>query len=182
MKKSWHPSKLKNQERVWKAEQTKKAEDKKLNDLRKEIEDERNREQYKEIAKKSGLIKDDGDGNNKLNWMYKSGSDLVNREDYLMGKSIDKNFEQLQAQEKAGASSSHQKNHVEHEVIPFSIRDYKNFASNEQVDLQRKLVEDPLMAIKQKEIEIRRKILENPVKLKELHRMLKDEQVCQKLP
>lgn len=144
-----------------------------MKDLQREIEHERNREHYNDIAKKSGLIKDDG--KKKLDWMYKSGTGSeLDREDYLTGKAIDKNFEQLNAQERA-SNSNQPKNHVEHDVIPFSIRDYKNLASNEQVDMQRKLVEDPLMAIKQKEIEMRRKILENPVKLKELHRMLKDE-------
>lgn len=182
MKKSWHPKKLANQEKVWKAEQEKNLEMKKLNDLRKEIEDERNREEYRDMAKKSGLIKDDG--NKKLEWMYKGASDLLNREDYLLGKSIDKNFEELSSQEQqqkqSSSSSSNQnqpKNHVEHEIVPFSIRKYKEINNTDQVDLQRKLVEDPLMAIKQKEIDMRRKILENPVKLKELHRLLKQEKV-----
>lgn len=30
----------------------------------------------------------------KLEWMYKTGQDLVNREDYLLGKKVDKQFEE----------------------------------------------------------------------------------------
>jgi len=67
-------------------------------------------------------------------------------------------------------------NHVEHDCVPFSIRTYRNVQSNEQVDIQRKTLEDPLMLIKQREMESRRKLLENPVKLKEIHRILKTEQ------
>ncbi|XP_058815770.1 pre-mRNA-splicing factor CWC25 homolog [Topomyia yanbarensis] len=173
-KKSWHPSTFKNQERVWKAEQADAAEKRKLAELQHEINEERNREELKSIAKKSGLIADT-DGDRKLEWMYKGPQ--VNREEYLLGRTVDKTFEQLDAQEKAGPSVgiSQPKNHVEHECIPFSIRQYKGLESTEQVDMTRKLMEDPLMAIKQKEVESRQKILENPVKLKELHRLLKSD-------
>lgn len=173
-KKSWHPNTFKNQERVWKAEQADAAEKRKLAELQHEINEERNREELKSIAKKSGLIADT-DGDRKLEWMYKGPQ--VNRDEYLMGRAVDKNFEQLDAQEKAGTSVgiTQPKNHVEHECIPFSIRQYKGLEGTEQVDIARKLMEDPLMAIKQKEIESRQKILENPVKLKELHRLLKND-------
>lgn len=66
-------------------------------------------------------------------------------------------------------------NHVEHDCVPFSIRQYRGFNTTEQVDLQRKLLEDPLFMIKQKKIERRKKFIENPVKLKELQQMLKAE-------
>lgn len=100
-----------------------------------------------------------------------------------MGRSIDKNFEQLHEEEKVKADPINNPaisvpiNHVEHEVIPFSIRQYKGLpGTTDQVDMARKLMEDPLMLIKQKEMETRREILQNPVKLKELHKMLKAEQ------
>lgn len=146
-------------------------------DLQREINDERNREDLKNIAKKAGYINNDED--KKLEWMYKGPQQLLNREEYLLGRQIDKNFEQLDQIEKDQQRSgiTVPKNHVEHECVPFSIRQYKNVQSTEQVDMARKLMEDPLMAIKQREIESRQKILENPVKLKELHRLLKNERV-----
>lgn len=116
--------------------------------------------------------------------MYKGQT--LNREEYLTGRSIDKNFEQLAEEEKAKNEAMNNPaisvpiNHVEHEVIPFSIRQYKGLAGTEQVDMARKLMEDPLMLIKQKEMETRRQILQNPVKLKELHKMLKAEKESQK--
>uniref|UniRef100_A0A182J7Y0 Cir_N domain-containing protein n=1 Tax=Anopheles atroparvus TaxID=41427 RepID=A0A182J7Y0_ANOAO len=181
-KKSWHPNTMKNQERVWKAEQQEAAEKRRLNELRREIDEERNREELKSIAKKSGIIPSDDGEDKKLEWMYKGPSQLVNREEYLLGRTIDKTFEDLDAQEKAASSTfgvAQPKNHVEHECIPFSIRQHKDMVSNDQVDLARKLMEDPLMMIKQKQIDARQKILQNPVKLKELHRLLKRDESLQ---
>uniref|UniRef100_T1H707 Uncharacterized protein n=1 Tax=Megaselia scalaris TaxID=36166 RepID=T1H707_MEGSC len=75
--------------------------------------------------------------------MYKNSSELLNRDEYLLGKSVDKNFEELIDEKLQQIGIKSQKNHVEHDVVPFSIREYK----------QRKLMEDPLMAIRQKEME-----------------------------
>ncbi|XP_067624286.1 pre-mRNA-splicing factor CWC25 homolog [Eurosta solidaginis] len=182
LKKSWHPHTMKNQEKVWKAEQAKLQEDKKLKDLRREIEEEKTREELKQIGRNSGVLPQE---DKKLEWMYKSSTDLINRDEYLLGRTIDKSFEMLQAEEQRKTQSNmvgvkQSINHVEHEVIPFSIRAYRNIESKEQVDLQRKVMEDPLMLIKQREMESRKKILENPVKLKELHRILKSEQLLKK--
>lgn len=96
----------------------------------------------------------DNDGNPKLEWMYKTGKDLLNREEYLTGRKVDKQFEDLTSE-----------NCVEHQVLPASISRRKIDETHEQVDIIRKQMEDPLMAIKQREMEARRKILENPVKV-----------------
>ncbi|XP_053673110.1 pre-mRNA-splicing factor CWC25 homolog [Anopheles nili] len=178
-KKSWHPNTMKNQERVWKAEQQEAAEKRRLNELRREIDEERSREELKHMGQKSGVLPSDDGDDKKLEWMYRGPSQLVNREEYLLGRTVDKTFEELDAQEKASTSTfgvAQPKNHVEHECIPFSIRQHKDVLSNDQVDLARKLMEDPLMLIKQKQIESRQKILQNPVKLKELHRLLKGDE------
>uniref|UniRef100_A0A1A9WKX6 CBF1-interacting co-repressor CIR N-terminal domain-containing protein n=1 Tax=Glossina brevipalpis TaxID=37001 RepID=A0A1A9WKX6_9MUSC len=185
-KKSWHPHTLKNQEKVWKAEQAKCQEDKKVDDLRKEIQNERNREELTRLSRENGLISSVNDSDKKLEWMYKNSNELINREEYLLGRAIDKSFETLLAEEKQQQQQSmiglkQPLNHVEHDVVPFSIRSYKNLQSTEQVDLQRKVMEDPLMLIKQRELESRRKILENPVKLKELHKILKGDNNLQKI-
>lgn len=37
----------------------------------------------------------------KLEWMYKGPNNQVNREEYLLGRSIDKTFEQVQEAEKS---------------------------------------------------------------------------------
>ncbi|KAH8393824.1 hypothetical protein KR215_001007, partial [Drosophila sulfurigaster] len=179
LKKSWHPHTMKNQERVWKAEQAKQEEQRKLDDLRKEINEERDREELRRLGENSGVLSSNNGGEAKLEWMYKNNTELINREEYLLGRKIDKSFEQLEAEERRQEQSTlglkQSINHVEHECVPFSIREYRNLQSTEQVDMQRKTMEDPLMLIKQREMESRRKLLENPVKLKEIHRILKTE-------
>lgn len=59
---------------------------------------------------------------------------MVNREDYLLGKPVDKQLEQLNQEErdkKLGLVPP--KNHVEHECIPPSIRDFNKILQVEQV-------------------------------------------------
>ncbi|XP_018336566.1 uncharacterized protein DDB_G0283697-like [Agrilus planipennis] len=111
----------------------------------------------------------------KLEWMYKGPNATVDREEYLLGRAVDKTLEQLNEEEKQKQLGLAQqpKNHVEHECIPPSIRDYKKQQLlAEQVDIQNKLQEDPLIAIKKREEECRRQFLNNPVQLKKLQEAL----------
>lgn len=116
---------MKNQERVWKAEQADAAEKRKMWELQQEIASERSREELKRIGQSSGVLKANDD--KKLEWMYKAGE--LNREDYLTGRAIDKNFEQQDAverqSEKGMIGVTQSINHVEHECIPFSIRAFR---------------------------------------------------------
>lgn len=114
---------MKNQERVWKAERVDAAERQKLAELQKEITDERNREELKRAGQSSGVLPVTDE--KKLEWMYKD-SELLNRDEYLLGRSIDKSFEIQDAaeKEKSQVGVTVPKNHVEHECIPFSIRAY----------------------------------------------------------
>lgn len=57
------------------------------------------------------------------------------------------------------------------ECIPPSLR---FFSGNEQVDLVRKMQEDPLYTIKKKELESRSQLLKNPVKLKQLKELVSE--------
>ncbi|XP_018579745.1 pre-mRNA-splicing factor CWC25 homolog [Anoplophora glabripennis] len=121
------------------------------------------------------------DVNSKLDWMYKGANSLVNREEYLLGKSVDKSLEQLNAEEKEKKLGIvPPKNHVEHECIPPSIRDFNKIVQAEQVDISAKLQEDPLVAIKKREEEARRQFLQNPVQLKKLQEALKAQELKKK--
>ncbi|XP_015765538.1 PREDICTED: pre-mRNA-splicing factor CWC25 homolog [Acropora digitifera] len=61
LKKSWHPQTLRNVERVWKAEQKADAESKKIEQLRKELEEERAREEMQKHAIDQGIAKKKGE-------------------------------------------------------------------------------------------------------------------------
>lgn len=70
----------------------------------------------------------------KLDWIYKSANSLVNREDYLLGRKVDKTLDQLNEEEKPNKFVlPTPKNHVEHECIPPSIRDFNKIVKTEQV-------------------------------------------------
>ncbi|KZC08581.1 Pre-mRNA-splicing factor CWC25 like protein [Dufourea novaeangliae] len=161
---------MKNMEKVWKAEQQQSQEKKRIAELKREIEMEKDREDIKKYAMEQGVI--EGKDDKKLDWMYKGPNQLINREDYLLGKPIDKSFEQIAQTEKDNVINQAPRNHVEHECIPPSLR---FFSGNEQVDLARKMQEDPLYAIKKKEMETRNQLLKNPVKLKQLRQLLEQQ-------
>lgn len=170
LKKSWHPSTMKNMEKVRKAEQQNVQETRRIAELKKEIEMEKDLEDLKKYAVEQGVIEKKDD--KKLDWMYKGPNEMINREEYLLGRPVDKAFEQMQQTEKDVELNRMPKNHVEYECIPPSLR---FFSGNEQVDLARKIQEDPLYAIKKKEMESRNQLLKNPVKLKQLKELLEQQ-------
>uniref|UniRef100_A0A170VPF8 Pre-mrna-splicing factor cwc25-like protein n=1 Tax=Triatoma infestans TaxID=30076 RepID=A0A170VPF8_TRIIF len=88
-----------------------------------------------------------------MEWMYKNSSETVDREEYLLGRSIDKNIE---------SQLSGSFNEVDKDITPASI--FTNSASNLQVDVARKLKEDPLEQIRQKELETRKQLLKIQLK------------------
>ena len=55
-KKGWHTGSLRNIENVWKAEQKHAAEEKKLDELRKQIIEERERSEFRELQEQAGLV------------------------------------------------------------------------------------------------------------------------------
>ncbi|KAG8224603.1 hypothetical protein J437_LFUL009181 [Ladona fulva] len=163
LKKSWHPSTMKNMEKVWKAEQKHEQEKRKIAELQREIREEREREEIRKFAEDGGVIEKKDEC--KLDWMYKGPGGLVSREDYLLGRSIDKSFDLLQEAEKEAAQTAEGSSRG----LPG-----RSGLFDDQVDIARKLQEDPLLLIKRKELETRSQILNNPVKLKQLQRLLKE--------
>ncbi|KAI9358097.1 hypothetical protein BD770DRAFT_84337 [Pilaira anomala] len=88
LKKSWHPATFKNQERVWKEEQKKKEEDSKIEQMRKELAEERQLQDLQRMQEDAGTKQ----RSNKLDWMYASPNANLNgtadntMEDFLLGK------------------------------------------------------------------------------------------------
>lgn len=174
LKKSWHPNTMKNMERVWKAEQKDNEEKKRIAELQREINAERDKEDMQKFAEDTGVVKKKDDV--KLEWMYKGPSHSVNHEDYLLGKAIDKNFEKHQQEQQRGGPSTSQ----DEERVPDAIRQAKSSVFSEQVDVARKMNEDPLMAIRQRAVEKAKQLYDNPVRLKQLRKMIASKSVDQK--
>lgn len=98
-KKSWHTSKLCNQEKVWIAEQQQKAEEVKIKELAKQIQQEREEEELNRISGKKPSRLDRG-----IDWMYQGGPKgdgkptayeeeqrMKEQEEYLLGKEFNPN-------------------------------------------------------------------------------------------
>mmetsp|Transcript_2468 Transcript_2468/g.3351 ORF Transcript_2468/g.3351 Transcript_2468/m.3351 type:complete len:369 (+) Transcript_2468:33-1139(+) len=151
-KKGWHTSTIKNQEKVWLAEQKHEAEQQRIRDLQKQVEEER---QVRELQELQGVrLK----GDDRIDWMYegtmKSREDEAKEaESYLLGKKMD--------------SSS--KYESDKQNSSKSLVDGKMLPSANPNEIFRKLHEDPLLKMKQAEKSARDKIIFNPLKMNKIH-------------
>ncbi|XP_068177542.1 pre-mRNA-splicing factor CWC25 homolog isoform X2 [Antennarius striatus] len=161
LKKSWHPQTMKNIERVWKAEQKYEAERKKIEELQKELKDERNREEMTRYAEETGAIKKRDD---RLDWMYQGPAGQVSRDEYLLGRPIDKQITEQYEEPESGPSA-------ETGLLPGSIFNPSTPAS--ALDLTAKIREDPLFEIRKCEEASKREVLTNPVKMKKIKDLLR---------
>ncbi|XP_018581706.1 pre-mRNA-splicing factor CWC25 homolog [Scleropages formosus] len=161
LKKSWHPQTLKNIERVWKAEQRHEAERKKIEELQKELREERAREEITRYAQETGAVKKKDE---RLDWMYQGPGGHVSREEYLLGRPIDKQITQQYEEPESGPSA-------QTGLLPGSI--FSPTVQSSTFDLAAKIREDPLFVIRKQEEEKKRNVLKNPVKMKMIKEMLR---------
>ncbi|UYV79520.1 CWC25 [Cordylochernes scorpioides] len=139
LKKSWHSSTLRNMERVWKAEQKHEAEKKKIEQLQRELAEERAKEEMRNFAENQGVIRKRTE---KLDWMYQGPSALVDKEEYLMGRSVDKTFEVIQQLETGEAKKTPDASYLGNLLKQASA------ASNISLDMANKIREDHLFQIR----------------------------------
>ncbi|BGP15460.1 hypothetical protein JCM10213_003313 [Rhodosporidiobolus nylandii] len=159
MKKSWHTGTFRNQEMVWKKEKEALEERKKLQQLQKELEQERAVQELQRLQEEAGGKKRE----ERVDWMYAApaegnGPNADELEAYLLGKKrVDKllkgNEEQLLAQPSTSAASG-------------SFQAVGN--ANNARDTAAKVREDPLLAIKRQEQAQYEKMLKDPRRLREL--------------
>ncbi|GAA5987272.1 hypothetical protein JCM11641_003389 [Rhodosporidiobolus odoratus] len=159
MKKSWHTGTFRNQETVWKKEKEALEERKKLQQLQKELEQERAVQELQRLQESAGGKKRE----ERVDWLYAApaegnGPNADELEAYLLGKKrVDKllkgNEEQLLAQSSSSAPGG-------------------NFQSTQNANTVRdtaaKIREDPLLAIKRQEQAQYEKMLKDPRRLREL--------------
>ncbi|KNC97160.1 U2-type spliceosomal complex subunit CWC25 [Spizellomyces punctatus DAOM BR117] len=159
LKKSWHPATLRNQEKVWKKEREAEEERKKMDQLLKEKNEERQMMELQALSEAAGKVKKRTE---RLDWMYSSaggGNKAVDedREAYLLGKKrVDKLVEQGKTIQEIESSAS------------FDRANVYGVTANTVRDTQAKIREDPLLAIKKREHASLQAVLNNPVELKKL--------------
>lgn len=118
--------------------------------------DETERRKVKELLKDKHKNEESVE---KIGWLYKP--DKPDAEEYLLGRRIDKAIEKDLEKESADKDAP---GALFTEVM----------SRRAEMDMQVKMREDPLYAIRRKEEEERRKVMNNPVKMKQLMKVLEE--------
>ncbi|XP_066422957.1 pre-mRNA-splicing factor CWC25 homolog isoform X2 [Molothrus aeneus] len=160
LKKSWHPQTLRNVEKVWKAEQKHEAERRKIEELQRELQEERAREEMQRYAEDMGTVRKREE---KLEWMYQGPGGMVNRDEYLLGRPVDKFIlDKVGDKDSTGDTG----------LLPGSI--FARAGASSVLDMATKIREDPLFMIRKREEEKKREVLNNPVKMKKIKALLQN--------
>ncbi|CBI17355.3 unnamed protein product, partial [Vitis vinifera] len=162
-KKGWHTGSLRNIENVWKAEQKHDAEQKKLEELRKQILEERERSEYRLLQEQAGLVPKQ----ERLEFLYDSG--------LAVGKGSSDGFKALEAlpsNDVASSSSAKQQ-----PSVPGALFEEKPQSAN---DTWRKLHSDPLLMIRQREQEALAHIKNNPVQMAMIRKSVEEKKPKEK--
>ncbi|CAO2838878.1 unnamed protein product [Amaranthus hypochondriacus] len=172
-KKGWHTGSLRNIENVWKAEQKHEAEQRKLEELRKQIHEERERDEFRLLQEQAGIVP----RQERLEFLYDSG--------LAVGKTSSEGFKALEtfpnAENSASASASvlasasasaSEPSSSKQSDAPGALFEDKPQSAN---DAWRKLHTDPLLMIRQREQEALARIKNNPVKMAMIRKLAKSE-------
>ncbi|GMP75978.1 hypothetical protein CsSME_00032862 [Camellia sinensis var. sinensis] len=162
-KKGWHTGSLRNIENVWKAEQKHDAEQKKLEELRKQIHEERERSEFRLLQEQAGLLPKQ----ERLEFLYDSG--------LAVGKGSSDGFKALEALPKTDpqmASSSSAKQ--QQPSVPGALFEEKPQSAN---DAWRKLHSDPLLLIRQREQEALARVKNNPIQMAMIRKSIKNSSI-----
>lgn len=159
-KKGWHTGSLRNIENVWKAEQKHEAEQNKLEELRKQIQEERERTEFRQLQEQAGLVPKQ----ERLEFLYDSGLSVGR------GSSSGIAFKALETsvpKTDSGAASSQPLQ----TSVPGALFEEKQQSAN---DAWRKLHSDPLLLIRQKEQEALARVKNNPIQMAMIRKSVKD--------
>ncbi|KAK1297658.1 hypothetical protein QJS10_CPB15g01269 [Acorus calamus] len=168
-KKGWHTGSLRNIENVWKAEQKQEAEQKKLEELRKQIHEERERADLRLLQQQAGLVPRE----ERLDFLYESG--------LAVGKGSSGGgggFKALEAAVPTAATSSskpplpNDSSAASKAAGPGALFEEKPHSTN---DAWRKLHSDPLLLIRQREQEALARIKNNPVQMSMIRKTVEAE-------
>ena len=156
-KKSWHTKNLKNVEKVWIAQEKEKAEEKKLQDLQKQIIEERQMNELRELQAQAGIRKVPVE---KLDWMYEGPmsaskeADAKEAEEYLLGKAF----------QPKGATEALTEQISRTSEQPGALW-AKASSQPSANDSFTRMHEDPMMKIRAQELRAREGVVKNPLKM-----------------
>ncbi|KAL4271845.1 hypothetical protein GQ457_13G027670 [Hibiscus cannabinus] len=172
-KKGWHTGSLRNIENVWKAEQKHEAEQKKLEELRKQIHEERERSEFRLLQEQAGLVPKQ----ERLDFLYDSGLAVGKGASSSAAGGSGAGFKALEEalpSSKPTDSSANQPSSA-----PGALFEDKPHSAN---DAWRKLHSDPLLMIRQREQEALARIKNNPVQMAMIRKSVVDKKQKEKSP
>ena len=156
-KKGWHTSTIKNAERVWIAEQAREREEKKMEDLKRQMMEERQVEEMRTLQRSKGFTTQKH--LERLDWMYEGPGAAEAQEkndEYLLGKKYKSANEVSDAERlKQSAASA-------------SLRASGAEPAPSASELRSRVHEDPMLMIRMQEEEAKQRVLSNPVRMREL--------------
>ncbi|CAK9325031.1 unnamed protein product [Citrullus colocynthis] len=168
-KKGWHTGSLRNIENVWKAEQKHEAEQKKLDELRKQIQEEKERQEFRLLQEQAGLIPKQ----ERLDFLYESG--------LAVGKASSsdgfKSLETLPSTSTAAAAT--EPSSSKEAAVPGALFEDKPHSAN---DAWRKLHSDPLLIIRQREQQALARVKNNPIQMAMIRKTVEVEKHKDKNP
>lgn len=156
LKKSWHPLLMSNQRRVWEEEQKALDERKRIEQMMKERQEERNLQEIQELQEAAGGTK----RAQRVEWMYNGQSagqqgPTEEMEGYLLGK------RRIDGLIKGTENKKLEKGAIEESFMALQH-------ANTVRDTAAKIREDPLLAIKQKEQAAYEALMNDPVSRRRL--------------
>lgn len=162
-KKSWHTGSMQHMEKVWKAEQRAAAEAKKTEELRRQLEKEK---QMDEIL----AVRDGGRRTERLEWMYRGTRPEHSAEEFALGKAVEP--ERVAKEDvRTQCSRLWMMGTLANSMICRRRRQqlstpslFQSKASSATQDAWSKLMEDPLLAIKRQEKDKLAEVVNNPMK------------------
>lgn len=157
-KKGWHTGSLANIERVWKKEQVHKEEQRKLEEFKKQIAEEAEKAEFRELQVAAGLVP----RQERVDFLYEPGVSKGGSEGFKTLEALPTKAETDAAAAAAATASSKQ---------PGALFEEKPQSAN---DTWRKLHSDPLLMIKQREQEALARIKNNPVQMAKLKKSVED--------
>jgi len=156
-KKSWHTGGMRQQEEVWKREQEYAKEQRKLEDLRKQIQEERKREELDEVAMAGGHKQKV----ERLDWMYAGLMSSKQAAD-----------ERNEASMNAPAKLEEAADEARVDKVATLPSFYQDDTPKSTLEQWQRLNNDPLFAIKRQEAAARARIKSNPVQMQAIKREL----------
>ncbi|XWS13102.1 hypothetical protein CRYUN_Cryun36dG0008800 [Craigia yunnanensis] len=173
-KKGWHTGSLRNIENVWKAEQKHDAEQKKLEELRKQIHEERERSEFRLLQEQAGLVPKQ----ERLDFLYDSGLAVgKGASSSAAGGSGGGGFKALE--EALPTSKDTDASAKQSSSVPGALFEDKPHSAN---DAWRKLHSDPLLLIRQREQEALARIKNNPVQMAFIRKSVVEKKQKEKSP